>query len=49
VPLDYHDLLPACDDKPGVKDWFEANYNTTQYAGDPVAEVERWLRVALQS
>lgn len=47
VPVGYHGMDPVRGN-PGVVDWFDANYTTRKYIGDPVSEVKRWLAEVLK-
>ena len=47
VPVGYHGLEPVCNDS-GVISWFERNYKVRTYVGDPVGEIESWLKEVLR-
>lgn len=46
IPVGYNGLSPKIEDQYAI-DWFEANYKTRWYSGDPVVEVGEWLRETL--
>lgn len=47
VPANYHSLHPVCNNQ-RVVGWFEDNYNTIHYEGDPVNKIGRWLKEVLK-